>query len=385
VEEVVALGSDRRSLDTRQPVAASGLVRILVNNELFIPQGGLFSVAQLYGAISGPYDLVENEDTLTIESSGGSSTITFGVRGTQRWTAEQVIKEILKQGLISSILPEDVNGHLLFSDTNKVGIDSFIKVSGTAAVSLGFGAPTGVGNCGGVNYQWRATGQQLYPGWELVIRPDEITNRYPQFRGVIRNNPRFKVTYTTPPQRCLRCGGGYIENDFRYDTSGLSVLIENEDLLYQAVLKILLTDRGSNPYHPWYGTQLRSRIGSKSLSGVSSVISEDVRRALSRLESLQEEQAKYQTVTYKERLYSVLNVEVLPHEQDPTTFMIGVAVQNASGQPVNLNIVFTVPDVVALMGSNGLMLGTEQAGLSAEEARTIYVPGGSRLQLNSGR
>ena len=44
MEEVVALGSNRRSLPTRQPVAGSGTVRILVNNDIFIPQAGLFSV-----------------------------------------------------------------------------------------------------------------------------------------------------------------------------------------------------------------------------------------------------------------------------------------------------------------------------------------------------
>ena len=86
------------------------------------------------------------------------------------------------------------------------------------------------------------------------------------------------------------------------------------------------------------------------------------------MQALQNQQAKYQQVTFKERLYSVLSVDVKRHVQDPTTFMVGVVVQNASGEAINLNIVFTVPEVVALMGKNGLMLSQEAAGLGTTEA-----------------
>jgi phage baseplate assembly protein W len=182
----------------------------------------------------------------------------------------------------------------------------------------------------------------------------------------------IKVTYSVPVQRCQRCRATFVENDFRFDQSGSSILIRNEDLLYQAALKILLTDRGSNPFHPWYGTSIRERIGSKALMGVSSVLSEDVRQALSRMQALQTEQAKYQVVTFKERLYGILGVTVKRYQQDPTTFMIDVTVQNASSEPIALNIAYTAPEVVALMGTNGLMLGTEAAGLGTTEARTIF-------------
>ena len=37
VEEYVTLDSDRRSLVTKQPIVNAGLVRVLVNNEVFIP------------------------------------------------------------------------------------------------------------------------------------------------------------------------------------------------------------------------------------------------------------------------------------------------------------------------------------------------------------
>jgi phage baseplate assembly protein W len=158
------------------------------------------------------------------------------------------------------------------------------------------------------------------------------------------------------------------------------VLIENENLLYQAALKILLTDRGSNTFHPWYGTYLRSRIGSKALAGVASLINEDVRRALRRIQTMQEQKAKYQAVSFKERMYSILSVNVLPHKQDPTTYMIDVVVQNAASTPIDLSIVFTVPEVVAMMGSNGLTLGNEIAGLNPPG--TFLIPDSAILRVD---
>jgi len=376
VEEVVPLGSDRRSLATSQPIAARGQVRVLANNDFFLPQGGLYIPAVLYGTGSGPFTLVENEDTLTIESTVGAVTISFGIRGETRWTATQVITYLKRQG-VTIVQFDQTNGHLIFQETTKIGVDSFIKVSGSAAGALGFGD-------GSNGYQVAARGSQLYPSWELYRPPTLTALRYPRFSEALRANPVLKVTYTAAPNRCLRCRTTYIENDYRFDGAGQALMVQNEDLLYQAALKILLTDQNSNPYHPWYGTMLRSRIGTKAIAGVATLISEDVRKALSRLQALQTDQAKIQTVTFKEKLYAVLNITVKPHAQDPTTFLLDVTVQNASSEPINVTIVFTVPDVVALMGSNGLMLGPEQAGLSATQAAGLFAQSNPVQLLKDG-
>lgn len=362
LEEVVSLGSDRKSLACRQPVSAVGTIRLMVNNEFFIPQGGLYMPGRLHSTDSGPFSLVENEDVFTVTSSLGSETFSFGVVGTNRLTTDELIKH-LQQNNISVATVENRNGHLCFTDTSKVGVDSFVGVTGTAAASLGFGSA-------GVNgRQRRAVGRMLYPGWELATREDTITNRYPRFLQPIKTNPIFKVSYAVHPSRCLRCNGTYVENDIRYDHTGQTIIVENENLLYQEVLKILLTDIGSNPYHTWYGTSIRKRIGAKAVGGVSALISEDVRKALLLYQKLQEKQSDYQPVTFKERMYTVAQVKVSPHVEDPTTFLVEVTVQNASNEPINLSIVFTVPGVVALMGTNGLMLGNEPAGLTDKTAK----------------
>ena len=367
VEEVVALGSDRRSLQVRQPIATLGTVLIMINDNssLFIPRDGLLSAAVLSSFISGPFDIRENEDVLTVEASGGTTSLSFGIRGVARYTTDQVVKLITKQNW-THVTVSNEKGYLVFVDTNKVGPSAFVKVRGSAASALGFGQP----NLS--DRPWAAYGREVYPGWDLFMRPDEITNRFIRFRKPLVGNPMIKVTYAAPVQRCLRCRATFVENDYRYDQTGSAILIQNEDLLYQAALKILLTDKGSNPFHPWYGTSIRERIGSKALSSVASVLSEDVRQELSRMQTLQTEQAKYQQVSFKERMYAVLGVQVKRHQQDPTTFLIDVTVQNASTTPITLNIVYTVPEVVALMGSNGLMLGEQAAGLGTEEAWSLF-------------
>jgi hypothetical protein len=366
VEEVVALDpEDRRSLDTRQPVAGAGTVQILVNDDTLVPSTGLKSFASLYSTLSGPFDLTENETTLTIETSTGSFTTTLNVRGVERWSTDKVVKQFLTAGFSIGVV-ENINGHIAISDTNTVGVDSKVRVSGSLAAALGFGDPAKNG------WQYQARGKDIYPGWKLVIRPDEIVNRFPQFLEPVVGNPTFKVTYTVPVNRCLRCQATHIENDIRFAPDGNPILVDNEDLLYQAALKVLLTDRGSNPFHPWYGTTIRERIGSKALGNVAASISDDVRRALENFVSVQKDQAEYQVVTPRERLYRLLSVVTRPHEEDPTTFLVDVEVQNAASQPISLSIVYTVPEVVALMGSNGLYLGTQAAGVTPGQASDLF-------------
>jgi len=373
IEESVILGADRRTLPTRQPVAASGSVRIQVvsasgsrrvrssddlvldpEDSFYIPSSGLLSVAQVTGSVSGPFDLVDCKGLeLTVRSS--EETVTVTLPSSRAVPAKTVVE--LFQPLTNSILVENIKGHIVFSDVATVGQSSRIKVSGSAAEALGF------------TFQSGARGATVFPPWVLEKREDTITNRYPRFVSSVKQAANFRVTYTAPVERCLRCGATFVENDFRFDIRGDPLIIENENLLYQAALKILLTGKGSNPFHPFYGTSLKSRIGAKAIGLVTTLINEDVRLGLRNMQQLQTQQARFQRVTAKERLVSVLSVNVSPHEQDPSAFLVDVVVSNGSGEPISLNIVFTVPGAIALAGSNGLSLGLDTTGLTTAQAR----------------
>ena len=164
------------------------------------------------------------------------------------------------------------------------------------------------------------------------------------------------------PEFCPRCRATYIENDWRFDEEGDTLLIDNENLLYQACLKALLTRKGSNSYHPAYGSSIMDRIGSKVVGATLTLLQEDVRAALLKVQTVQSAQRKYQLVTDKERFYSLREVKVTPGD-DPTTVLIQVSVVNAALIPVSLSIVFSVPGAVALAGTNGKTLGLPGVGL----------------------
>lgn len=363
------LAPDRRTLLTSQPLASVGSVRVLANDEQFIPQGGLLSSARLLSSVAAPFDLPIGQRTLSVQTGEGQFTVNLTPRGTIRMPGQDVVQQIVKAAQTNgkTLVVSLENGHLSLQDGFTAGLSSFVRVSGSASVALGFGdafsspdRPRGV------------SGKVVFPGWQIEPLPNRIGFRTPRFLEPLRSNPELRVSYGVASRSCRRCLATQVENDVRLDASGQAIMVRNEDLLYQAALKILLTDRNSNPYHPWYGTGIRQRIGSKALGGVAAAISEDVRRALAKLQTIQTAQAEIQTVSPRERLLSVLSVRVSPHVQDPTTFLVEVEVQNASNQPVSIGIVYTAPGTVALLGSNGLSLGTSAVGLETG----TFSPGG---------
>lgn len=346
VEERVVLDADRKSLFTRQPVASLPSVRISANDELYIPQQGLAAPATLSSGVSGPFNILQNANSFTIRNSVlivPDILLPTGPRVAAGVVVSTIDKAVKNAG--ADILVENVGGYIFFTDLAKVGTSSRLEVSGTAREATGFGNQRG------------ASGRILFPGWTLANRVDSIPNRYPKFISQVRSNPVFKVTYTTYVERCLRCQGTFVENDTRLNELGDEILIGNEDLLYQASLKILLTLKGSNKYEPWYGTRLLDRVGTKLLGGIVSSLQEDVVRALRNIQELQKAQSRYQQVTARERLYEILSINVINDPDDPTVIRVPIIVQNAAQQPIELNIVFTVPGAIALAGSNNLSLG----------------------------
>lgn len=391
IEESVTLGPDLRTITTKAPVAGSNLARVYANTtstisdnkattgsdfatRYIIPPSGLHSQARLKGAKAGPFRILgcvsENGasvDSNVVTITGSNETATFRLPTGTRVPAAR-IAGVLQEGL-STIVVGVEKGHLVLIDTANIGRQSRVKITGRGAEAIGF------------TLQKAARGRQVFPGWQLVKGEDLLVNlnfpgnfaqpaRYFAFKEQVKSNPILKVTYPAPASRCPRCAGTRIENDWQFDISGEPIFIEDENLLNQAALKIILTERGSNPYHPEYGSSLINRIGSKVVGAVTQQLREDVLAALNQMRIQQREQARYQRVSPKERLYSINAVEVTPHENDPTAFRVFVVVQNASGEPVDLDIVFAVPGSVALAGSNGQSLGL--SGLTREQQQNIF-------------
>ena len=340
LREPAELLEDGVTLATSQTVI--GGVRVYMN-DMEIPQEGLQSPARLVSSMAGPYRVYPDATGLDLEYGGISKSIQLPP-GVHSATAVADI--------VSKMFPEitvSVNGgRLHLEDRMQVGQASVIKVSGSAAENIGFGG------------QRAGRGRIVVPPWGIGMRDGYMTVSYPRFFSVPKQhrNARFEVSYFTEAHRCRRCMATRVENDFRVDGGGDLKLISNEDLLYQACLKALLTDLGSNLQHTWYGSNIMKLIGQKAGSGVASVIATEIRRVLDTHIGLQEQQAKYQTVSMKERLYRVVDIQVQQHRKDPTTFMCGVVVQNYAGSPVRLNIVYTAPGANSLVRGNGKTIGS---------------------------
>lgn len=334
LEEVVELAPDGRTLTPSAPIASSNTVRILINDEVFVPRVGFSSQAQLYGAFSGPYRIDSCDRNLTVVTSAGSASITLPV-GSQ--VPPSVVSEALSTSGIVTV--EVVRGYLILTDAATFGQGSFVKVYGSAAPRLGF------------EQQYGSNGKLLYPGWGLTPSSDDGSSRGVFFSRRVPGNPIVKVTYVAVPTRCPRCSGKLTENDLRFDTSGDLIIIGGFDLLYQAALKIVLTRLRSNPFHPEYGSSIQSRIGSKAISTTTTLITSDVQTALSTMQTSQLKQSRYQQVSLAERLYSVSSVQVRQDPQDMTAFLVDVVVTSASGDPVALTISYSVPGVTSTSGT----------------------------------
>lgn len=332
------------TLLTRQPVFGTGMVRVLVNDQYLIPSTGYFSPATFLGDVKEPFRIPLRENVVTVTTPTGSvtRTLTVGYRS---------LAELIPLFTVPSIglSAEGSGGRLLLRETTRVGRESWINLHGFAASAIGFGN------------QNRISGTKVFPGWTLIRRPVisgmQESGYTLMFREPFQANPFFRVSYPVPRAYCLRCRATGVENDYGFDSSGEALMVQDENLLYQATLKIILTDLRSNPYHTWYGTILRSLIGQKAIPGTAESIKATIRDALDNFQKVQIEQAKYQDVTAKERLYAIQSIDVSTLENDPTTFIVDLVVSNFSSDPISLTIVYTAPGVVALAGTNQLSLG----------------------------
>lgn len=348
-EERVALGVNRRTLYTSKPIAGATLVQVRANDGVLVsPYTGLVTSATVKSYRRQPYKVTAANRTLVVTTGVGTATVQF----TSGYLSSAQVSTAITSAVGGLVVVTSPNGYTTLMDTANPGPSSQIQLSGTALEALGFDQQSG------------DQGRAVVPPWRLysrsVINPQDAVDSlgyYIGFSAVVRQGVSFSVTYPVAPYLCLRCRTTEVENDYRFDAQGAALMVENENLLYQSCLKMILTELGSNIYHPWYGSSLVSLIGGKVLGGTAIGIKQSVSQALTALQNLQNAQAKYQRVTAKERLFSVDNIAVARSANDPTTFLIEVDVRNYASDPVTISIVYTAPGTFALPGTNRLALG----------------------------
>ncbi len=332
VDETVPLGSDRRSLSPVQPINGGAAVRVFAGSQE-IPPRGLQSAATLTSQHAGPYNVGGPDPTFVIKTPAG--TVTPRIATGQSLTA-QGLADLINQRAGTAVYAEVVRGRLTVRDQT-LGPGSFVRVSGTEVDRFGFTLQRG------------AQGRTVYPAWGVSVGGPGEDPRI-QFSAPVVSRGSFSVTYPTVLNRCRRCRGSRVENDFRSDPYGDIALVVDENLLAQTCLKALLTIRGSNPYFRDYGSTLAGRIGTKNLASVAGLLAEDVRQTLRGIQALQRQQARIQPISNKEKLADILAVDVVQDPTDPTALRVHIVVRNASRDPVSLSVLYSVAGVRALSG-----------------------------------
>jgi phage baseplate assembly protein W len=122
--------------------------------------------------------------------------------------------------------------------------------------------------------------------------------------------------------------------------------VQDSEKLIQDILKILLTDVGSNPLHPGYGSFLsRSVIGNPAQTSVIVQIAKSqINTCLAGLQQLQNVQVKsFQKISADEQLAAITGISVLRSSFDPRLFNIKVSGLTKGYQPIST--AFTVSTI----------------------------------------
>jgi hypothetical protein len=113
-------------------------------------------------------------------------------------------------------------------------------------------------------------------------------------------------------------------------------VIDSEKLI-QSILKICLTDAGSLPFHPWYGSYLsRTVIGNPQHSGILVQIAKSqLNTALENLKNLQDAQIRtFQRVSADEQISAITEISVVQSQVDPRLFDVRIGVLSKGFKPI---------------------------------------------------
>lgn len=336
---------DRQTARPLRPISSAQSVRIRLNDAFDVPSEGVNAPAQTRGSREGPFTLTPSNGTFRVAINGGDvQTITLPPA--ERLSASRVSDQLnaLLRGLVFS-----AEGAFVRVRTELEGVDStFYILTGSPLASL-------LGFTSDRSYR----GRMVAPGWTLVSDPATLADR--PTRVVVFDEPLagfrdfVAIDYVTLREECRRCGGLGVENDWSYGQDGLVLAVRDEDLLLQELQKVTLTVRGSNPFHPGYGSTLLERIGQKAVPQgiVQGVIASDVQQVFNRWQGLKRAQERDigQVVSDEEFPDRLLGVEIQQSSTDPTVLFVTITVQNRSRRPIQLTRGLRLPSQLSLVSS----------------------------------
>lgn len=119
--------------------------------------------------------------------------------------------------------------------------------------------------------------------------------------------------------------------------NGQPQTVVDSEKLIQSILKICLTEAGTNPFNPWYGSFLsRTIIGNPQHSGILVQIAKaQLNTTLENLKSLQDGQSQtFQRVSADEQISAITEISVVKSQIDPRWFDVRIGVLSKGFKPI---------------------------------------------------
>lgn len=133
-----------------------------------------------------------------------------------------------------------------------------------------------------------------------------------------------------------------INGDIARKPDGKVRTVSDTPKLRQDILKAIITELGSNKFHPWYGCTINATVIGQNLPAgmLESEISDSIRQTLSRIKTLQQTQAISQRVSLAETISEIGPVVARRNPSDPRQINIIVTVYTK--QLTKIEEVFTI-------------------------------------------
>jgi len=343
-EEFLFVQADRQTAIPIRPISSAASVSVYLNGVTKVPSDGVQVQAQVVGTREGPFTLTSSTNTLAIRIND-DPVQTLVLPAATKITPSK----------LAATLTGFFGGLTFYVNRNRIGVRT--ALAGRDATFMLTSAST-MAPLLGISTGRVFRGKDAFPGWTLVTDPTTLSDRPRRliyFDDPLQADSNYvEITYTTVRQECRRCGGTGVENDWRYAADGKLNTARDEALLIQELLKITYTSRGSNPFHPWYGTTLLERIGSKNaVTGVlQNAITSDVYTTFGRWQSIkrQQEETIGQVLTDEEYPFRITGVKLEQSQQDPTVLFLNIDVQNRSFKPIVISRGLRLPEPLNLLG-----------------------------------
>lgn len=346
VEELLPVAFDGVTVVPIRPISSSNSVVVRLNGEMTVPSSGVHVPASSGGTKEGPFNIKEGVNNLLVVQVDNDPPQSVSLPTASKVPTKR-LADILSASLQGIKFYDERN--VLKFKSDHLGRDATIFISPASTLATLVGIKT--------NRIYR--GKQAAPGWTLINDPNTLNDR--PTRLIVFDEPTkglndfVEVNYTTVRQECRRCGGIGVENDWRFGNDGNVIEVRQEALLIQELLKVTYTVRGSNPFHPWYGTTIIEQIGQKlSARGVvQNAIVSDINVTFTRWQSIkrQQEQNSGQFVSDEEFPFRLDGVVLEQSQDDPTVMFVTINVQSRSLKPIQLTRGIRLPQPLDLLGS----------------------------------